>query len=145
VWNLVAEVRGGSEGVSNYSGEHGSGAPWGKGDRKAIAVLRNTKKVKELADLIYAMAGIPSQDGRKLIDHELAVFIVRACVQTVDGITLAEIGKARSEYATQNRQEAAGSTVLAEALRKGAGHLGYAAAPEWRHNVLQRLIYGPGK
>jgi hypothetical protein len=144
--DLVARLCGLSEGVANYAGETGSGAPWEKGDRKALAVIENANVWKEFTDLILVMAEIPSRDpSRKQIDEELAVFLVRACTETVDRITLAEIGLARSEYGTQSRQEAVGSAVISEALRKGVGYLGYAKAPEFRRGFLQRLIYGPDK
>ena len=144
--NLVVNELGGSEGVSSY-GDGLACDPWGKADRRAVSILsRNRRNTTRLAGLLYAMAGVEDDEGKRIYDPELATLVIRACVETVDGVTLADIGKARSEYANGSKQQtAAGSTAIREALRRGAMHLRYAKAAEWRDATSWRLIDNPAK
>ncbi|HEY7578675.1 MAG TPA: hypothetical protein VH855_13860, partial [Acetobacteraceae bacterium] len=130
----------GSEGVSGYDEPHVSAAPWAKGDRRAEAIIRNGGSNKALAELIFAMAGLENREGKRIFDPELATLVIRACIETTDGVTLAAIGKARTEYNGEKQQQAAGSAVLSEALRRGAMHLRYAGAKEWRDATSWRIV-----
>ena len=78
VRNLCLIVRGASEGVSSYGDPRGSGPPWNKADRKAVAVMRNRSDLSRLAQLMYAMCGVEDDEGRKGFDDELFVLMVRA-------------------------------------------------------------------
>jgi hypothetical protein len=140
VRNWVLTALGGSEGVSGYDEPHVSAAPWAKGDRRAEAIIRNGGSNKALAELIFAMAGLENREGKRIFDPELATLVIRACIETTDGVTLAAIGKARTEYNGEKQQQAAGSAVLSEALRRGAMHLRYAGAKEWRDATSWRIV-----
>jgi hypothetical protein len=107
--------------------------------------MRGQQNTKALAELLFSMAGIVDQAGRRVYDPELATLIVRACVETTDGLTLGIIGGARTEYLGEKQRQAAGSAVLSEALRRGAVHLEYARAPEWRDGTSWRVIDSPDK
>jgi hypothetical protein len=144
--NRIVNELGGSEGVSSY-GDGLACDPWGKADRRAVSILsRNRSNTTRLAGLLYAMAGVEDDEGKRVYDRELATLVIRACTETVDGVTLAEVGKARSEYANGSKQQsAAGSTAIREALRRGAIHLRYAKAVEWRDATSWRVLDSPAK
>jgi hypothetical protein len=140
VRNWVLTALGGSEGVSGYDEPHVSAAPWAKGDRRAEAIMRNGGSTKALAELIFAMTGLERRDGKRVFDQELATLVIKACIETTDGVTLTAIGKARTEYGGEKQQQAAGSAVLSEALRRGAMHLRYTGAREWRGATSWRIV-----
>jgi hypothetical protein len=142
--NLVLNALGGSEGVGAYDLPPGSRAPWEKADRRAEAIGRASGNTDALRELLYAMVGFRDQCGKRRFDEEKAKLLLRACLETTDGIMLADIGKARSEYSGIKQLQAAGSTFLTEALRSGAMHLGLIRAPEWRDGSW-RLIDNPAK
>jgi hypothetical protein len=142
--NAVLTALGGSEGVGAYEPQI-STAPWAKADRRAEAIRRRMGNTYALAELLYAMTGLKDQAGRRVFDKELATLVIRACIETTDGVTLGAIGRARSEYHGEKQLQAAGSTVLTEALRKGAMHLGYAKAADWRDATSWRVIDIPDK
>jgi hypothetical protein len=146
VRNRVLTALGGSEGVGPYDLPHGSGAPWAKGDRRAEAISRASGNTHALGGLLYAMTGFATEDGVRVFDQELATLVIRACIETTDGVSLADIGKARSEYANGSKQQlAAGAIALREALRRGAAHLRYAKAVEWRDAKSWRVVEAGAK
>jgi hypothetical protein len=138
--NLVVSELGGSEGVSSY-GDGTPCDPWGKADRRAVSILsRNRSNTQRLAALLYAMAGVENDEGKRVYDRELATLVIRACVETTNGVTLADVGRARSQYAYGSKQQsAAGVVAIRECLRRGAIHLRHVKAEEWREEASLRI------
>ena len=129
----LGEVGSNSEGVGSYGDPKGSGSPWRKADAKAQAILkRNRTSTRELADLLWAMTGHHDEEGNKIYDRELATFVVRGCIETVDAITLSQIGKARTLLTGEKQVSAAGNAIFKECLRRGAAHMRFIRASEWR-------------
>jgi hypothetical protein len=126
-----------SEGVSPYGLSPGRADPttkaarkgrvltglevdWRKGDAKLAAEhLRrhNRSELREAAELLYAMAGIETEAGRRVYNPELAVFVVRAV--TGNDITLTEVGMALTHY-TGEKQASAVSRVPRGGRASGA-------------------------
>ena len=138
VRDLYHSVVSASEGVASYGDPRGSGAPWDKAARKGMEIERKRSDRRNLAGLMYAMCGIRAKSGVADFDRELFEILQRACVATVDRPTLAIIGAARSEYGSERQRSAAGTTVLREALRKGAIYLGLIYADPWLEEASLR-------
>jgi len=139
VRDLYHSVVSTSEGVASYGDPRGSGAPWDKAARKAGEIERQRSDRRNLACLMYAMCGIRAKSGLADFDRQLFEILQRACVATVDRPTLAMIGAARSEYGSERQRSAAGTTVLREALRKGAIYLGLIRAEPWLEEASLRI------
>ena len=143
--NLFVNELGGSEGVSSY-GDGLACDPWGKADRRAVSILsRNRSNTMRLAGLLFSMAGLEDEEGNRVYDPELAALVIRACIETTDSVTLTQIGAKRTEYSGQKQQPAAGGAILREALRRGAMHLRYVKAHEWRDATSWRVIDNSAK
>lgn len=135
------EEMGGSEGVSSYGQSTGGGNPWNKADRKAASILlRNRTNRRALADMMFAMVGSYDEEGNKIFDKEMAVLLVRAVIETVDTVTLGQIGAARTMYTGEKQKPAAGGAILKEYLRRGAAHLRYVKAQEWRDSTSWKVV-----
>lgn len=142
---FIAQL-GGSEGVAAYGEPRGSGPPWNKADRKAVMVLdRNRKSTQELADLLFSMVGVVDEKGVKVFDPQLAELLLRAVTETVDAVRLGDIGAQRTEYGGEKQRQAAGGAILRECLRRGAAHLSYIRAQQWRDATSWRVIDNPAK
>jgi hypothetical protein len=103
-------------------------------------VDRQRSDRRHLASLMYAMCGIKTHEGRHDFDRELFAIVTRACVATVDRPTLGQIGAARSEYGSDRQRTAAGTTILREALKRGAIYLGLVYAEPWRDEASLRRL-----
>ena len=143
--NLFLEQFGCSEGIGSYGDVRGSGTPWNKADRKAVAILRQRTSRRELAELLFAMVGLTDERGQKVFDPQLAELLLRAVVETVDAIRLGDIGARRTEYAGEKQRQAAGGAILRECLRRGAAHLSYIRAQQWVDDTSWRVIDNPAK
>jgi hypothetical protein len=131
-----------SEGVSSYGDQGGSRTPWLKGDAKAASILRNRTNTRELADMLFAMVGSYDEEGNKIFDPEMAALLVRSVVETVDAVTLTDIGRARTHYTGEKQTSAAGGAILKECYRRGAAHLRYLKALQWPRDaeLLRRFV-----
>jgi hypothetical protein len=139
--NRFLNELGSSEGVGSYDPSSRPSPGWQKADRKAVKILtRNRTNRSRLSDLLFAVAGIVTEEGEKVFDQVLATWIVRATVETVDAPTLGQIGAARTSYIAEKQRQGCGGTVIKEALRRAAAHLGYVRLPEfdeaWSWRVL---------
>jgi hypothetical protein len=138
-----------SEGVSSYGLNPGRSDPTTKAARKGRALTglelnwrtgeaksaaehlrrHNRSELREAAELLYAMAGLETEAGRRVYNPELAVFVVRAV--TGNDITLTEVGMALTHYTGEKQASAAGGAILKDAFHRGSMHLGLVKAPEW--------------
>jgi hypothetical protein len=142
---FIAQL-GGSEGIAAYGEPRGSGSPWTKADRKAVAVLaRSRTSTRELAHLLFAMVGVVDEQGVKVFDPQLAELLLRAVTETVDSVRLGDIGAQRTEYGGEKQRQAAGGAILRECLRRGAAHLSYIRAQQWRDATSWRVMDNPVK
>jgi hypothetical protein len=137
--DLFERVLSPSEGISSYGDPRGSGAPWDKAARKATEIASRRTDLRHLAGLMYSMCGIRTEEGLSDFDCELFEILRRSFVSTVDRPTLAMIGAVRSEYESERQRSAAGTTVLREALRRGAIYLGLIPAEPWRGEGSLRI------
>ena len=134
-----------SEGVSSYGLSPGRSDPSTKADRRGRVLTgcdvnwrtgdvvrgrkHNRSEIREAADLLYAMAGLETEEGHKVFDAGLAMFVVRSV--TGNAVTLTEIGRARTLYTGEKQASAAGGTSLKEAYQRGAVYLGLAKGTDW--------------
>jgi hypothetical protein len=137
--DLYHATAGRSEGVGAYESRPPAGAPWDKAARKASEIERQRSDLHQFADLMRAMCGVRNEEGQYDFDRELFVILMQACVATVIRPTLAQIGAARSEYGADRQRTAAGTTILREALKRGAIHLGLVYAEPWRDEASLRI------
>jgi hypothetical protein len=141
--NRFLNELGSSEGVSAY--DRAPRDPgWQKADKRAQAILtRNRTNRSRLSDLLFAMAGTTDESGDRVFDRQLALILVRASIEAVDPVQLGAIGAERSPYKAEKQRQAAGSSIIREALRRGAAHLGYlrlpAFDPAWSWRVTTEV------
>jgi hypothetical protein len=122
-----------SEGVASYGDAGSRTEPWGKGDAKAHAILRrNRTKLRELADLMWSIAGHYNEEGDKVFDKELLTLVVRSVIETTDAVTQEEVARARTNYKGEKQTQAAGGAILKECYRRAAAHLRFIKVQEWR-------------
>lgn len=140
-----------SEGVSSYGLSPGRADPATKADRKARRLTgyevnwrkgeakldadnnarRNRSELREAAEMLYAMAGVETEDGRKAYDLQLAVFLVRSVLEASPVVMLTEIGEALTAYTGEKQASAAGGAILNMLYHRGAVYLGLEKADDW--------------
>lgn len=125
-----------SEGVSSYGDSRSDGMPWAKADKRAEAILsRNRSNLRELAELLFSMAGNHDEEDNKIFDRELATFVVRSVIETTDAIALrTEVGRTRTGYSGEKQLSAAGGAILGECYHRGAAHIRRVKSEQWRAN-----------
>lgn len=125
--NRFIKELGGSEGVASYEQSSGDQrAGWEVAQKRAAGILdRNRSNRTRLAGLMAAMCSVENEEGARVFDADLAFIVVTASIQVVDAPQLGAIGKKRSAYSAEKQSQAAGGTIIREALRRGAAHLGF--------------------
>jgi hypothetical protein len=96
---------------------------------EAAQTLRH-RLLKELG-ASEGVVGTTDEEGRKVFDTALAVAVCRAAVEVVDAVTLGQIGAQLSLYRGEKQTQAAGGTMVRQALRRGAAHLAFLRWPEF--------------
>ena len=134
-----------SEGVSSYGQSTGRADPTRKADRKAkritgIEVLLNGEvkrgnsrdnksDVWRYRDALFAMCGVHTEDGERVVDREACVFMLRAICDSERMPTQGEIGRARASYIKDEggtavkKAGAVGAYFVKECLKRLAMHL----------------------
>lgn len=136
--NLHCMLTPASEGVIDPTQASGVGNPIGKADRRGrhltgIEIKANGEIIRgpstsnrqtrwRYEDAMFAMAGVWTEGGDKVIDAEVAGLMLRAIVSTQDTMTQAEIGALRSVYRSNKQVTASGATFIKENLRRLALH-----------------------
>ena len=129
-----------SEGVSSYGQSTGRADPTRKGDRKAkrltgvevredASVTRGPSRSNRTdqwayRDALFAMAGVHTDEGEKVIDPGVTRIMLRALTDSEHLPTQTEIGRARTSYAEgqPKKLQAIGATFVKENLRRLAMH-----------------------
>ena len=103
-----------SEGVSSYGGATGRADPTRKGDRKARRLTgieiaedggvgrgpsrSNRSDQWAYRDALFALAGVHTNEGEKVIDPTAVRILIRAIIDSERMPTQTEIGRARATY-----------------------------------------------
>ena len=127
-----------SEGVSSYGQSTGRADPTRKGDRKAKRItgieVREDASVSRgpsrsnrsdqwaYRDALFAMAGVHTDEGDKVIDPTVTRIMLWAITDSEHIPTQAQIGSDRSSYATKIQLTAVGASFVRENLRRLAMH-----------------------
>ena len=134
-----------SEGVSSYGLSPGRADPATKAARKGRALtglevnwraghaepgkFPNRTNLRDAADLVFAMIGMPNKEGLKVFDPVRATFLIQSV--TGNGVTLTEIGATLTAYTGEKQRMAAGAAILMEMYYRGAVYLGLVKGTEW--------------
>ena len=148
---LIMALLPGSEGVSSYGLSPGRTDPTTKAARRGRALTgyeineltgdvklgerRNRTERREAADLLYAMVGVCTEEGRKKFDLELATLLVRSVIEASRIVTLRVISAARTAYTGPKQLPPAGLAILRELYQRGAIYLGLEKGTDWRDNL----------
>lgn len=134
-----------SEGVSSYGQSTGRADPTRKADRKAkritgIEILLsgdvrrghsrdNKSDVWRYRDALFAMCGVHTEDGDRVVDREACIFMLKAICDSERMPTQGEIGRARAAYIANDggtavkKAGAVGAFFVKECLKRLAMHL----------------------
>jgi hypothetical protein len=136
--NMHVTLENPSEGVSSYGLAPGGSSPHRKADRKAKRMTgveisesgeisrgpsqANRSQRWRYNDALFAMAGVHTDEGDKVLDAEAARIMIEAVTYTEDLPTQIEIGRIRGTHRSGKQLSAIGATVVKENLRRLAMH-----------------------
>jgi hypothetical protein len=108
------DAHGKSVGVQSY-GQHPGGVPgW---DRQGTSDQRlRARSILRAAQM--AMYGVQDQDGRWVLDQDLANMVDSAIIETVDIPSKTKVGAQRTPYRGEKQLGAAGYAIVLECLRR---------------------------
>lgn len=110
-----------------YDGPRGATDAWCRAttaEHKHVAGnISNRSRRQNYADMLFAMAGVETDEGEKVIDTQKARILICALTETRQPPKQIEIGQARANYASDKQASAVGASFVKEALRALALHL----------------------